>query len=161
MNKISMPDAPADAANPPMRSRGRRLATALMALAALVLPMTSAAPAHAVTRKVDVYYGHENYEVHFIGTVKPKGPTGYTVEGELNGWCGAGAATAQSVNLRYAGSSKSWSHKAFWCDDMPQHLTFEGERKSGETVEFQVGATSQPFNLYGYGKKMVYDIGTS
>ncbi|MET9324173.1 hypothetical protein ABZX75_29005 [Streptomyces sp. NPDC003038] len=161
MNKISMLEAPADGATAPMRSRGRRLATAVTALAALVLPMTSAAPAHAVTRKVDVYYGHTHYEVHFTGTVKPKGATGYIVEGELNAWCGAGAATSQSVNLRHAGSSKSWSHKAFWCDDMPQHLTFEGNRKSGETVEFQVGATSEPFNLYGYGKKMVYDIGTS
>ncbi|MGW0365860.1 hypothetical protein [Streptomyces sp. NPDC002990] len=162
MKKITTLNAPFRAAiTRRTQSRFRRLATAMTVLGALVLPLAGAVPAHAVTRKVHVAYQHTHYEVDFIGTVKPKGATGYILDGDLSAWCGAGALTHQSFILYYRGASQSWQYKSFWCDDSPQHLHLEETRASGEKVELQVGATSGIANTYGYGKKMVYDIGTS
>jgi len=151
----------------PRRSWSRRLAAAAAAFGAFVLPLVAISPAQAATRDVHVSYvktdaqGYTQYDVRFNGTVKPNGATGYIIDGEFDASCGSGTLTSQSAAFYYGGVGSSWEYKSFWCDDLPKHLTITGTRKSGEAVEFQVGATSGIANTYQYGTKVAYDIGTS
>ncbi|MEU9148909.1 hypothetical protein [Streptomyces sp. NPDC048349] len=119
------------AATVPARSKGQRLAAVVATLGALVLPLVGPAPAHAATRDVEVYYGHEHYDISFIGTVKSTRPNGYEIDGELNGYCSAGAATTQDATLAYRGAGDAWGHKPRSCHDLPQHFHFTGTRQSG------------------------------
>lgn len=40
------------------------------------------------------------------------------------------------------------------------HIHIEGTRATGDTIDMQVGATSEVFNTYGYGDKATFNIGT-
>jgi hypothetical protein len=171
MRKIAEGRAPAAATGPAVTPlayrRAWRLATVMTALGILVLPLAGVAPAYATTHSAHVAFvdkdglGNIQYDIIFNGTVKPDGPTGYVVDGEFDGYCASGTITTQYATFAYHGVGDSWGYKTRSCEALPEHFHFTGTRQRGAKLELQVGATSGIANTYQYGKKMVYDIGTS
>ena len=143
--------------------RSRRLALAGALLSTAVLPMAVAAPATAATREVHVQYlnqdgwGNTKYDIRFNGTVTSNGPTGYIIDGDLNGYCSS-TLTGQSMTFGFGPSKQSWSWKSYWCTDEP-HIHIKGTRAAGDTIDMQVGATAGIANTYKYGDKQTFDIG--
>lgn len=145
--------------------RTRRLTLVGVLFCTAALPMVAAAPATAVTREAHVTYvlndsfGNSKYDIVFFGTVRPNGPTGYVIDGDLNGYCSSGTLTGQSMTFGFGPSKQSWQWKSYWCTDEP-HIHIEGTRAAGDTIDMQVGATSGILNTYNYGPKRTFDIGT-
>ncbi|SDL36410.1 hypothetical protein [Nonomuraea jiangxiensis] len=146
--------------------RSRRAALAGALLTSVLLTMSTATPANAVTVPVQVHYidqdgwGTTKYDVRFNGTVSSYGPHGYVIQGELDAYCHHGAMTRQSVRLDYGATHRGWQDVRFWCDETPVPIYLHGQRDYGDSVDLKVGATSGVFNTYNFGSTYRISIGT-
>lgn len=98
--------------------------------------------------------GNTKYDVRFNGTARSDGPTGYVIQGELEGYGGPGALTTQHATFGYKTSEGSWKYETVSCDSGPKEITIRGQRKSGENIQVIVGATSGIANTYQYGNQV-------
>lgn len=98
--------------------------------------------------------GNTKYDVRFNGTARSDGPTGYVIEGELEGYGGPGALTTQYATFGYRPVGGSWQYETVACDAGPKRITIRGRRGSGAAVQATVGATSGIANTYQYGSQV-------
>ncbi|MFE3514053.1 hypothetical protein [Streptomyces sp. NPDC059166] len=146
----------------PTGRMARACATALAAVSAALLPVSSAdaatLDAHVNYQKTDGW-GVTQYDVRFNGTVSSDGPRNYTVKGVLDAYCHHGTITGQSVTLGYRNWNGTWKYKSYWCTDTPVNIDVRSERHENGSVELVVGATSGIANTYQYGNVEFYQIG--
>ncbi|MBO3682537.1 hypothetical protein [Streptomyces sp. NEAU-YJ-81] len=128
----------------------RRLAVAAAAFGALALPLVIAGPAQADTQQVYVWYTQKDaIDVTFYGTVRPNGPYGYIVEGDLFANCHKDLIFDEQVELGTGATSRRFEWTQYGCNEpVDKQVVIYGDRPYGDSVDVQVGGTSGFMNTW-------------
>jgi hypothetical protein len=102
--------------------------------------------------------GLTNYHVRFDGAARADTPTRFLINGKLDVLMAGNTVTTQYATIGYKSSSGSWVYQTFDFSSPRQDITIYGDRRSGDSLQLVVGATSKVANLYGYGDVVTCEL---
>lgn len=101
--------------------------------------------------------GNITYDVRLVdGKARSDGPTGYVIQGTLDGRYNTGTLLYQYATIGHKASNGTAHYVTFRItkEGTENQLKIVGTRQTGQNIKIRLGATSQLLNLYGYGTEI-------